>query len=503
MFQRLFAISFVLAVAASAATAGQVPSSSPLLAADDDAQAVAHEFAERFGEPSSPTFAALDASTRLAVERYFVRGRGTVPREGVVDFATTGAGTGAGGAQSGVPKAWYADPVPGYPGLFNIALTNTGSGFLEMFLLQVPDTAPSAATPALVVFHKFGVSHADALFNTTFVAECRARGWYMLAPIGATDDNFGGSAAQINTAAVLAWARSTVPIDPMRIYGVGFSMGGGWCASYAARHLDPASSTFAAIMDHTGTVSLGDAYANESPSVQLILEGLFGGSPAAQPFEYQRYSTIDIDHLTLEVGVGTDMARNLAYVHSWVADHDPQPYLPTETAIFATHMQAMNPADILTVAPGNVHSWSTLDDHATCDWLASYALQEPLSGTTLADANGAWHRFTVEQDAPGSFTPFSWMFDPVANRLSFWQTANLRSIRVSPNGLGIVYSGTLKLNLSSADGTGDEVIFSHVPAAPTSILRNGVPATAPYDPVAQTLVIDEPSGAGSQWVIHF
>jgi hypothetical protein len=230
---------------------------------------------------------------------------------------------------------------------------------------------------------------------------------------------------------------------------------------------------------------------------------LFGGSPAAQPFAYQRCSTVDIDHLTNMVGVGTDMARNLTYVHNWVADHDPQPYLPLQTQIFQTHVEALNPADVLTIAPGNVHSWSTLDDTAACDWLATYTLEEPSIGTTLADDNGAWHRFRINQSVSGAFTPFSWYADANANRLSLWATSNLERISVDAAPMGLVYSGTLKLNMSSADGTGDQVLFLHVQSPPSSVTRNNQPANSTYNPQGHSLLIDELSGAGSQWVIHF
>jgi dienelactone hydrolase len=472
---------------------------------EDDAAAVAQEFEARFGTPTSKQFNALSPSMQQTVQRYFLHGPGAVQSGGMVDWGASSVGHGAGsGAQAGSPILLYGDPVPGFPGLFNMVLGNTGSGYVEYFALQVPKHTPTVPAPALVAFHQYGVSHADAIFHTNFVAEARERNWYMIAPWGASDTNFGSLPSQVNVSAVMAWARANLAIDPTRIYGVGFSMGGGGCASYAARHLDPAASMFAAIVDHTGTVSLIHAYATESFSIQLILEGWFGGSPAAQTFAYRRCSTIDIDPLTDIVGVGTDMARNLNYVHCWLADQDPQPYLPQQTQLFEAHMQAINPADVLTTVPGNVHSWSTLDDAAACDWLAGYTLQEPLTGNTLADQNGVWHRFIVEQDAAGNFTPFSWLSAPDANRLSFWATANLHRITVDNGPLGLVYAGSLKLNLSSADTTGDEVVFLHVPYHPLSITRNGVAnTTCTYDPQAQTLLVPEQSGAGAQWVFHF
>jgi hypothetical protein len=460
------------------------------------------EFEARFGTPTSRRFLALSPSDRAAFERYFLYGRGAVRINGEADKPQASVN---GPIGPGNPVLVYGDPVPGFPNLYNCMLANTGTGYVEYFALQLPHSIPPGGTvPALVAFHAYNVSHADAVFHTNFIDECLARNWFMIAPLGAAQNNFGSLPSQINTAAVLSWARAMLPIDANRIYGVGFSMGGGGCASYAARHLDPSASMFAAIVDHTGTVSLAHAYANESTQIQLSLEGWFGGSPAAQPFAYQRCSTIDIDPLTDQVNVGTDMSRNLRYVRCWLADQDPQPYLPLQTHLFYDHISAANLADVLTIVPGNVHSWSTLDDHVVCDWLAQYSLQELTIGNTLADQDGAWGRFIVQQTAPGAFTPFSWHADAPPNRLSLWATSNLQRLSVDLIPLGMVYSGNLKLNMTSADGTGDQVLFLNVPHPPTAVTRNGVAnATCVYDHIAKTLLVNELSGSGALWVITF
>jgi hypothetical protein len=481
----------------------ELAASAPSLAGDASSR-LAAEFAARFGAPTSRRFLALDARQREAVERFFVHGPGAVPRGGSVD-ATASASTGAAGAHSPGHGLVQGDPVPGYPGLYNMTLGGTGSGYLEYFLLQVPDGPPSGPTPLLVVYHKYGVSHGDALFHTNFVQEARNRGWYLVAPLGAVDDNFGSLPSQINTQAVLDWTRNWFPVDRTRIYGVGFSMGGGWCTSYAARHLDPNGAEFAAVVDHTGTVSLGDAYANEAGNTMVIqeLENLFGGSPTAQPFNYQRCSSVDIDPMTHVVGAGTDMARNLPVVRCWMANNDPQPYLPEQTQVFFDHIQPMNRNDVFTIVHASGHTWDTLDDTAVCDWLSTYTLIDPSIGNTLADLGGAWHHFQIDQEVGGAFTPFSWFADANANRISFWGTANLQRISVDSPALGLAYSGNLRLNMSSADGTGDQVLFLHVPHAPLTVTRNGVPASGTYDALTQTFLVDETSGSGSQWVLGF
>jgi poly(3-hydroxybutyrate) depolymerase len=462
--------------------------------------------------PADPSTPVSSGSTQPTAEErskvvhaFFEKGPGAVRNPGGdVDVipASVAAGT------SGASQARYVlrgDPVPGYPGLYNVTLNNTGSGYQEMFLIQVPDVKPTSPVPLLVVFHKYGVSHADALFNTNFVSEARTRGWYMVAPLSASQQNFASLQGQINTEAVLSYATSTFPIDRTRIYGVGFSMGGGTCTSYAARHLDPGSPMFAAIVNHTGDVSLANTYANESAQIQGVLEGWYGGSPSAEPFNYQRCSTIDLDPTTNTVGVGTDMSRNLAAlaVLDWMANSDPESYLLNQTLAFESHIQAQNASNVFTSVAGSVHSWSTLDDTQACDYLAQFSLQLPASGSTLADQDGTYYRFQVQQDAAGAFTPFSWSVDTVQNRLSVWQTANLQRLTVDSAGLGLVFVGKLHLNLETSDGTGDDILFTSVPSAPISVTRDGMPASGTYDPQMHTFLVHETSGGGHQWLLQF
>jgi hypothetical protein len=92
---------------------------------------------------------------------------------------------------------YRAHPVAGYVGLYEFVLNNTGSGWQEKFLLQVPPVPPTGPTPLLVVFHKYGSSHGD-LISSGFIPEVQARGWYAICPLGARQKNFGNLESQIN-----------------------------------------------------------------------------------------------------------------------------------------------------------------------------------------------------------------------------------------------------------------------------------------------------------------
>ena len=395
--------------------------------------------------------------------------------------------------------------VEGDPGLYQIILTNTGTGWVEKFLLFVPTLPVGQRAPLLVVFHRYGVSHWDAYFSTTFFREAAARGWFVVAPLGATQRSFSSLESQINVEAALNYTTQHLNIDLNRVYGVGFSMGGGSVTNYASRHVDPGGVMFAAIVNHTGDTSLADTYANESAEIQGILEQWFGGPPAGYAFNYQRSSVIDIDPGNGSIGVGTDLSQNLSHVplRDWMANNDPMQYLRDQTTAFDAHINGQNLNNTLTIVNGDVHSWNTLSDHAVCDWLSQFSLLLPTAASTLADQDGAYFRFFVNQARPGSFTPFSWVLDPVNNRVTLYNTANLTRVSIDVTSAGLQYAGALKINMDTADGTGDDVLLENVPTAPTSVTRDGAAATGVYDPVARTFLVSETDNAVHMWRLNF
>lgn len=450
--------------------------------------------------------------------KFFETGPGSVPDGGEPD-----AGLVAGGGSS-APSLGLSTrlvPVPGYPGAYNVVLRNTGSGYAEAFVLQIPSNPPPGPRPLLVAFHRSNVSHADAFLWTQFPAECQARGWYFVAPLGGSQRHFSSLVSQINTRRVLELVAALCPIDPERVYGVGFSMGGGAVATYAARHQDAERLRFAAIVNHTGTVSVADAFAKEwddndaddgyAPSGANLenpdlMEFWNGGAPSQAAFSFQRCSTIDLDPLTGLVGAGTDLARNLlgTKVLTVLASGDTHPYLPQETQTWVSHLAGLGVDDTFLSVPFNGHSWDALDAHMVCDWLDPLRLTQPTSGNQLADEDGqGLGAFTVRQDASGAFSPFQWASDTNANRLSVWGTKNLKRLELDPTRLGLAYLGTLRWNHSAADGTADELLLQNCPYAPLHVFRDGQPASASYDPQTQTCLVTETDPAGHQWQLSF
>lgn len=409
-------------------------------------------------------------------------------------------------------------PTPAVPGLYTVVLNNTGSGWQETFLFQVPTPLPSAPAPLLVGFHKFGVSQNDILTRTSFFQEAQTRGWFCMAPLGATQVSFSSIESQINTQAALDYVFSVCNVDRARIYGVGFSMGGGSATNFAARHVDPSRNMFAAIANHTGGVALPHTFASEfddddsddnipnfgdNLETPDILEFWFGGTPQAFPFAYLRSSLMDLDPLTGTVAAGTDLSRNLSHVPllDWYAAGDPLQYLVQQTDELHKHVRSQNTQNTLIIAPGNVHSWNTLDETAVCDWLSQFSLQLPRQASTLADEDGVWFYFQVTQDQGGAFTPFTWNVDTTANRLTLSATRNLQRLSVDSSRAGLSTTLPLALDLSTADATGDTVVLEDVAHVPSSVTRDGVPAASSFDAATHTLTLVETNSSNHVWVV--
>lgn len=420
--------------------------------------------------------------------------------------------------QLGARRIARAYPVPGVFGRYTITLNNTGSGWQETFLLQVPPVPASTPAPLLVCFHKFGVSQNDILNRTTFFDEAQARNWFCIAPLGAAQVNFGSLESQVNVRAAIEYVTGVFAIDPARIYGVGFSMGGGALATYAARHLDPSGAMFAAIANHTGGIALPHTYANEPDDADAddhqpnfgdnleipdILDFWYGGAPSGNAFAYLRCSMLDLDPLTGAVAPGTDMARNLAHVPvlNWVAAGDPLVYLYEQTDEFHKHVQHQNTQNTLVIVAGNVHSWNTLDETAVCNWLSQFTLQLPTGGQLLADRDGTWLQLQVAQDVAGDFTPLTWRAVAGANRFELSASRNLRRLTVDTSALGLSATTTLTVEVSTADGTGDELLLLGYANPPSAVLRDGAPAPSTHDAQIGAVRIVETDAAIHTWTL--
>ncbi|MFT5200280.1 MAG: putative esterase [Planctomycetota bacterium] len=416
------------------------------------------------------------------------------------------------GALGGTPSSMRsgANQIIGVSrGLYKVTLGNTHTNWEEEFLIGIPD-GPIGRAPLLVLFHGYGETPTDLLESTDYFTKARARGWYVIAPLGAHKFNFGIEYSQRNVEQALNWVASVLPIDVERLYGVGFSMGGGGVTSYAARHQDRYTGRFAAVVNHTGTTSLPHGYALSNDTSLFDSELMFGGGPDSFGFDYLRASTFDLDPVDGTIDQETDMIRNLTStpVRTFAALSDPVEYLLTQCDQFDNQLALRGGVGDSLRGSDAVHDWNTMDEDATLDWLTHYKLgmPEPLRNhLILADRSGRWHGFSVLTRDDRQFTPFTYHVDPRANRLYILGAKNMRSISVNPRLIGLNPDRALEFVFGSSDIDTTTLILRGVTHAPIDVERNTEGSSQwMYDPNLGRVLMAEPASAGvSNWRVHF
>ncbi|MHC4378786.1 MAG: alpha/beta hydrolase family protein [Planctomycetota bacterium] len=373
----------------------------------------------------------------------------------------------------------------------------TGTGYGEAFLVRLASAKVNQPRPLLVVFHKFGSTHNEIPINTVFFEQAVQRNWNLVAPMGASTKHFGSLESQINTELALGWLLENhgEVVDRSRVYGVGFSMGGGAALSFAARHQDPSWLPFAAVVNHTGGTDLTYTYVNDF-AVQWILEFWFGGNAVDALFEYQRVSSLDFHPVSKIVDTTSDMARNLRHVavRNFYVQQDPLAYLKTATQVFHNHLSAIGGQSELIVEPGSVHEWQSLDQVGACAWLDQFSYERPASGTALADRDGNWFDVHLTQEASGAFSPFDFDIDPGARRIALENTENVLELRLDLATHGIdPDAGDLEVVTQAADGLGDQLVITGFSQPPSTVLEGGLSsANWTWDPGFARLVLTGP-----------
>lgn len=409
-------------------------------------------------------------------------------------------------------------------GGFLVELTNTPTAYVEKFFVQFPpEPSLTSPVPMLVAFHKFGSGALDITNNTSLEQECFDRNWFLVAPLGASTKSFSSIPSQLNTELVLELMldRFGDYIDSERIYGVGFSMGGGNLLNYAARHVDPSRPMFAALLNHSGAVSLRHSYLAQSAN-QVIMETWFGGTPHDVPFEYARSSVINLygqtDGGTIGPGPGTSpptdqfidrpnsLIDNISYAPLYLfrVQLDPLKHMSVQLDALGRHLALTGANFVYKVKTvGLQHSWSTLNEKVTLDWLSQFRLELPTAAKTLVDRDGTYFYFDIEQSAAGGFTRFDWKVDSEDNALAFDRTENLERLKFDIGSTGLSTTLPLKLHLTIADGSSDEILISGYESEPLSVIRDGLVSEGwRFNPLTKVLTILEHGfGRPHDWII--
>lgn len=343
----------------------------------------------------------------------------------------------------------------------------------ETFGLYVPSVPAAPQAPLLVHFHAYGGAHQELEQWSDFAREADARGWFLVAPdqdvrnaSGVADGRtYNSEEAQRRVEAVIDWALANLPIDRDRIYGYGFSMGGGDCLGYAAQHLDPARGAFAAVCNHTGTLVTTEEWIRNAPA-QPPLQVAFQGTPleVAARALYRRASAVAYSVPGAGQGSfdpnGLNAFANLygTPIWSWYYTGD------TATSRAYEYMQVLDASmplhqlQVLTAPPsylptnfpaGLHHAWEYLDEAAVCNWFAQQTLSVPTSGTLHFSQDKRYHDLWLTRKPNNAdWGKVTFSLPPQSNTITFTGVSNVLRIRVDAALSSIdTQSGTVIINV--------------------------------------------------------
>ncbi len=437
------------------------------------------------------------------------------------------------GGTFGNPMGRAAPPLVGAMGPSGMILKFDipyvpGSPWAESYLLGIPRT-PLVPAPVLVLFHAYGQTEKSLFEDTSFFRLAMERGWIVVAPLGAHTKNFGIEYSQVNVKAALdqvATVQATAfsyTVDTGRYYAIGFSMGAGAAASFSARHCDTDDGLhFAATAVHTGPTSLPYSYAMDSATRDVLIDPEMFGGPPTDPlltFDYLRCSSLDIDPVSKAIDPTTDMIRNLQstllFSHYVLGGKPVYDHLLDQTN-WTQAWHAMSGSPTLTwVEHSPLHDWSTLRQEALLRVLDKQVFTAPAHTTyvpVLADRDGGWHAFDLEQTVGRAFSPFEWYVDPSAalggnNALRLEKIDNIASLSLAqPTGLGFEIAPSVDFHcyVKTSKKVGLDVVLGEFPNPPVDVRRNNKSTTNYiHDSVAETLTLQEKTGStvGVTWTI--
>lgn len=418
--------------------------------------------------------------------------------------ATTMAGLG-GMTTSPFTPPLAAAPLPGR--MLEITMNVPGQTWQERFVVGIPSQMQNPA-PVLTLFHGYGEDPLDVVNRSELPAEAMRRGWVVFIPLGAHHFNYGIEYAQDNIEDAFEFLGARLPIDMDRIYGVGFSMGGGAAASYAARHLDPQHIRFAALVNHTGTTSLRATYQTSNDTNLFRSPLMFGATPDENPFTYQRSSTVDLDPGTGLFDANAEMARNLSTVpvQNWYAQFDVNQTIIDQTILLHQRVGALGGTTEEIVVQSAAHEWASLDTMVVIDWLEAQTLRAPGPGDvtrTLADRDGRWHSLEIKQRAAGEFTPVLWSSQTAINSLYLINMKNAETIETDLRDQELDAARIMHVITETTDGHAPALRISGFTQAPSSVnYRGRAMSNWSFDAATGTLTMEETgTPTWGHWII--
>lgn len=423
------------------------------------------------------------------------------------------------------------------------------TGRIEKYHIEGPALPLAEDAPLIVLFHSYNRDHLEHLaptWNTYDFYTAAVNAGYIVVMHDGGFDNvpapneghraLGSTAFHHHTEAVIQDVLEHFPIDRDRIYGYGFSMGGGNVLNYAARHLDPLSDNgmFAAVVNHTGTVS-GPLEYHTDTGQQIVYESQHGDTYANKPFRYRKATVLDIPCDVPDPGAcstptvcapGTagglskahSLARNLSYLpietwynicdnnHILVSSNQELDNLMTGAAgpVYETHQTAPG---------GNLHQWKKVP---SLDVLAHFngkylydVTSAPTGGNVLFTKNGERTLFMRGQKIVGTdFGRMIYTFDALQNRILLFTTAagvdqNLSEISLIVDQYSPLIAGQ-DLIINNNFGPDIPINVEGYDVPPNKVYKDGIdsPGSWTWNSTDKIVEIDDNTGMVAGWLIE-
>lgn len=336
----------------------------------------------------------------------------------------------------------------------------------ERYWIHGPSAVPPGGAPLVVLFHGAGMGNHNEMMNTlpcsnwgnyNFTSVATQNGWFVMMHDGGQFNGgtcvtqypgcqtgpggywqtFGTEEFHLHTDAAIAHALSHYPIDPDRIYGYGFSMGGNEVMIYAARHLDPTNEgMFAAIVAHS---TYGPAYSDLCASFANCIystpDDLCAiATTPAERFNWYRANTLAFDCSAMcpvtnpsDIDDWNSLALNIKDLPIKLMYHvnENRPDMEQFNEVLNLWLGGSALQHLTTSSGcGNYHRWSDANAQDVIQFLDGKTLQSAwnavrFGGEVLCAEDGErYYHFSVVRSGPG-FGRIAWDADSPAsgNRL--------------------------------------------------------------------------------------
>jgi len=388
----------------------------------------------------------------------------------------------------------------------------TGTDIGEVFKYQIPGNYDplNDPVPMVIGYHGFGNSANSVALVSTLDEEANARGWFYMSPTGIDDVLFGSPVCQQNVEAAMQFMLDSFNIDPDRLYMVGFSMGGGVSANFAARHRDPDGIMIAALGIVSGTFDWTLNWNISTPAGKDILENEynFGGTPFEFPWAYQRSSSLYFEQGTYPPLPGVldsenSMAINLGSIPTYVTWDlaDPLPEVVSEEPVLVGYLASLGGTLVSkpkTGTPLPIHSWIVLDEPDLFSFLDGKTVNRtPAVFEALLDGSTQVSWAQATQQVSEAFSRVSGVAVTSSRTLTVTGVENADVLATQVELAGILGPADVHVSASSGDTEGFALQINDLSAPPAWLEDPGTGALLPgteSDPFAEGLLQVVPDG---------